>query len=123
MLAVIGSKDHFLGANIARLADRAGLRKIRTVKIERIIKELKQPRRVGIIDIAWEEMQKPGVLKQLVNIGRITGNKLVCICPNQEEDLKKLAKAARPEEVFLRYDLETGFREFLEDLMDEDVEK
>jgi hypothetical protein len=48
-----------------------------------------------------------------VNIGRITDNKVICICPNTEEDLKKLAKASRASEVFIRYDLETRFFDYL----------
>ena len=116
MLAVIGSKDHFLGDNLGRLVDAAGLRKIRTVKVERVIKELKQPDRLLILDVAWKELQQGGLLRRLVNIANISGNKVVCICPNEDEKLKKFAKAVRPSEVFIRYDLELGFRDFLEEL-------
>ncbi len=66
--------------------------------------------------MTWEEIQQPGILKQCVNIGHITSNKVVCICPNQDEDLKKLAKEANPFEVFIRFDMMTRFREFLRTL-------
>lgn len=113
MLVVIGTTDKYLGQNLARLCDEAKLKSIRTGKVDRITKELKIPERVAIIDMAWEDVQGSGVLRQLVNIGRITDNKVICICPNTEEDLKKLAKASRASEVFIRYDLETRFLDFL----------
>ncbi|MBX7143909.1 MAG: hypothetical protein K1X79_05610 [Oligoflexia bacterium] len=113
MLVVIGTTDRYLGLNLTRLCNDAKLRSIRTAKVDRIIKELKIPERVVIIDMAWEEIQVPGVLKQLVNIGRITDNKILCVCPNTEEDLKKMARAARATEVFIRYDLETRFLDYL----------
>lgn len=113
MLVVIGTSDRYLGMNLTRLCNEAKLRSIRTAKVDRIIKELKIPERVVIIDMAWEEIQVPGVLKQLVNIGRITDNKILCVCPNTEEDLKKLARASRASEVFIRFDLETRFLDYL----------
>jgi len=92
------------------------MRVLRTNKADRIIKELKQPGRVAIIDMVEKLTQERGALRQMVNVGKISGNELVCICPNQDEDLKKIAAAARPEEVFLRYDLHTSFTEFIEAL-------
>ena len=115
MLIVLGSKDHFLSSHIGELLEELKLRKIRTVKIDRITKELKQPERLAILDVALKELQKPGVLKQLVNISRITGSRVVCICPNDDEKLKRLARSANPDECFIRYDLELGFREYLEE--------
>ncbi|MBX7137762.1 MAG: hypothetical protein K1X83_07230 [Oligoflexia bacterium] len=114
MLVIIGSGDHFLGNHISGVLDRLELRKIRTIKLDRIIRELKQPDRLVIIDLSWKEVQKPGVLRQMVNIGRISGNQVICVTPNDDDKLKKIAQNARPEEVFLRYDLETGVKEFLE---------
>lgn len=116
MLAVIGTTDRYFGANLSRIVAEAGLRSIRTSKTERIIKELKLPGRVAIIDMSWEEVQQIGVLRQLVNIGRITDNKVLCVCPNQEEELKKIARNSRASEVFIRYDLETTFKEYLKTL-------
>lgn len=113
MLVIVASLDRYLGENIATLARSAGHRVIRTNKIDRIKKELKSPGCIVVADVAWEELQAPGVLKQLVNVGRISGNEFACICPNQDEPLKKLARAARPDEVFLRYDLLLSFKEFL----------
>ena len=116
MLAVIGTADKYFGTNLTRIVSEAGLRSIRTSKIERIIKELKLPGHVAIIDMNWEDVQAPGILRQLVNIGRITDNKVISVCPNQEEDLKKLARNSRVSESFLRYDLETTFKEYLKNL-------
>lgn len=116
MLAVIGTTDRHFGANLSRIVTEAGIRSIRTSKVERMIKELKLPGRVSIIDMNWEDVQARGILRQLVNIGRITDNKVLAICPNQEEDLKKIAKEARASEVFIRYDLETLFKEYLKEL-------
>ncbi|MBN8548271.1 MAG: hypothetical protein J0M12_03025 [Deltaproteobacteria bacterium] len=116
MLAVIGTSDKYFGTNLTRIVSEAGMRSIRTSKVDRIIKELKLPGHVAIIDMNWEDVQVPGVLRQLVNIGRITDNKVLCVCPNQEEDLKKLSREARASEVFLRYDLETTFKEYLKNL-------
>lgn len=116
MLAVIGTADRYFGANLTRIVSEAGVRSIRTSKVERIIKELKLPGHIAIIDMSWEEVQAPGVLRQLVNIGRITDNKVLCICPNQEEELKKLARNSRASETFLRFDLETTFKEYLKNL-------
>lgn len=116
MLAVIGTHDRFFGTNLTRIVTEAGIRSIRTSKVDRIIKELKKPGCVAIVDLAWEDLQAQGVLRQLVNIGRITDNKVLCICPNQEEDLKKLARASRAAEVFIRYDLETSFKDYLKEL-------
>jgi hypothetical protein len=116
MLAVIGTADRFFGTNLSRIVSEAGIRSIRSSKVDRIIKELKQPGCLAIIDMNWEDVQAAGVLKQLVNIGRITDNKVICICPNQEEDLKKLARNSRAAEVFIRFDLETLFKEYLKNL-------
>ena len=116
MLVVIGTQDRYFGTNLTRIVTEAGQRSIRTAKIERLIKELKLPGCTAVLDMAWEELQGAGVLKQLVNIGRITDNKVLCICPNTEEDLKKLAKSARAAEIFIRYDLETTFKEYLKNL-------
>ncbi len=111
--AIIGSKDHFLSLKLGRLAGNAGMRVFRTYELDRIIHELKQPDRIAIIDISQEEFQASGVLRQIVNISRISSNKVICICPNQDEDLKKFARNARPHKVFLRYDLETRLKEYL----------
>lgn len=116
MLVIIGSQDKHLSTNISRIVGEVGLRSIRTGQVDRIIQEFKSPERVAIVDMNWEEIQESGVLRQVVNIGRITGNQVIAVCPNQEEDLKKLAKASRVEESFLRYDLETTFKAYLENL-------
>ncbi len=113
VLCLVVSNDNFLGANLSRIVNEEGIRNIRSADLDRVTRELKKPDRLAVIDVAWQEVQEPGVLRQLVNISRITANKVICICPNQEEDLKKLAAASRPDEVFIRYDLETRFRDFL----------
>ena len=113
MLFVIGSTDRYLSGNLQNLVKEAGHRSIRTNKVERIIRELKQPERAALIDVNWEDIQEHGQLKQLVNLSRICGNMVICICPNTEEDLKKLAKASRADAVFLRYDLATAFKDYL----------
>lgn len=113
MLLVVGSEDRFLSENLGRIIEGVKLRCIRTNKIERIIKELKQPERIAVIDLNWETIQEVGVLKRLVNVGNISGNKVVCICPNQEDDLKKLAKRSRVADTFIRYDLELRFKDYL----------
>ena len=113
MIAVVASSDVFLSEKLANIAREAGFRVLRSSKVERIIKELKQPDRIAIVDLAWEDAQARGVLKQMVNIGRISGNKVICMCPNQDEDLKKLAKAARAEKVFIRHDLEGLFKDYM----------
>lgn len=123
MLAIIASADAYLGGNLSQIVTTAGIRMIRTADIERIIRELKKPDRMVIVDVNWEAVQERGVLKQIVNVSRITGNKVVCICPNQEEDLKKLAQAARADEVFIRYDLEGKFKEYLRDIQLEKPDK
>ena len=116
MLVIIGSKDPYLASHIARIVREGGLHCIRTGKSERVLKELKQPNKIAIIDVNWTAAQEPGALKRMVNIGRISGNKLICICPNQEEELKKLAKASRPAKTFIRYDLELDFKEYLKEI-------
>ena len=114
---IVGGIDKYLSTNISRIVGEEKLGKaIRTSKVDRIIEELKSPGRLVIIDMSWEEIQFLGTLKQFVNIGNISGNYVVLICANQDEDLKKLAKAARPAEIFIRFDLETRFREFLRTL-------
>jgi FixJ family two-component response regulator len=116
MLVIIACQDRYLRENVANLVAGAGLRSIRTNQLDRIIKELKQRDRCVIVDMTWEEIQMPGVLRQCVNIGRITSNKVVCICPNQDEELKMMAKEARPYEIFIRFDLHTRFKQFLKEL-------
>jgi len=123
MLVVLGSKDHFLGNHIGRILDKLELRKIRTIKIERIVREVKQPEKLLILDMNWKELQVAGALRRLVNIAKISGNKVVCICPNDDEKLKKLALAARPTEVFIRYDLELEFFAFLREVVREELKK
>jgi hypothetical protein len=116
MIAVLCSSDAFLQEKISGICSAAGIRVLRTAKTERIIKELKQLGRVLIADVNEELIQERGALRQMVNVGRITDNPVVCICPNQDEDLKKLAKSARPAEVFLRYDIHAAFKEYIEAL-------
>lgn len=113
MLAVIVSSDRFLSDTLTTLCRAVGFRVVRTNKLDRVTRELKQPHRIAIIDTTLEELHTPGTLRQLVNVGRILDNKVVCICPNQDEDLKRLAKNARPSEVFLRYDLHSVFKQYM----------
>ncbi len=116
MKVIIASADRYLTDNLRRLVQAEKLFPISTNKADRILAEMKSIDRVAVIDMAWEPIQERGVLRRIVNIARISGNQVVCICPNQEEDLKKLARAARPDEVFIRYDLETRFKEYLQGL-------
>ena len=114
---IIAGTDKHLCSNISRIVGEEKVGKaIRTSAVERIIDDLKAPGRLVIVDMAWKELKQPGLLKQFINIGRISGNRVVCICPNQDEDLKKYAKAALPDDIFIRYDLETRFREYLREL-------
>lgn len=113
MIVILMSKDVFLSEKLGKMARDAGHVVLRSSKVERVIKELKQPDRAVLVDITLAAVQERGVLRQLVNIGRISGNYIVCICPNQDEKLKKLAKNSRVHEVFLRYDLETLVKDFL----------
>lgn len=117
MQIIVGSNDRYLSTTFAEIIGGLDSNCIRTNKLERITKELKQPGRLIILDLNWKDLHEPGLLRQLVNIGKITGNKVICVCPNQEDKLKKLAKSARPERVFLRYDLYTEFKEYLSDLL------
>jgi len=116
LIAVLCSTDRFLQDKVLAICAKAGMRVLQTNKSDRIIKELKQPSRVAIIDMVEKSAQERGALRQMVNVGKISGNQVICICPNQEEELKKMAAAARPEEVFLRYDLQTSFTECIEAL-------
>ena len=113
MQIIVGSQDSHMSSTLGEILSSINARCIRTHKVERIINELKKPERLVILDMNWEDLQQRGALKQLVNIGNISGNKILCICPNTEEDLKKLAKSARATEVFIRYDLYTRFKEYL----------
>ena len=123
MKVVIGSGDRYLTDNIRRLVQAERLFAISTNKVERILDEMKSIDRLAIIDMAWESIQERGVLKRVINIARISANIVVCICPNQDEDLKKLARAVRADEVFLRFDLETRFKEFLKEVYQESTVK
>lgn len=114
MLVLLGSVDKFLGLSIGDIVAKADHKLIRTSKVDRILDELKRKDRCAIIDMAWEEAQRPGVLKQFVNLSRIAGNKVICLCPNQDEDLKKMAAMSRPDQVFIRYDLLTSFTDYLQ---------
>lgn len=113
MQILIGSDDRYLSENLGRVVEQTGRRAIRTNTVERLIQELKKPERLAIIDVNWEAMQEAGVLKRLVNISRISGNRVVCMCPNTDEDLKKLATRSRADQVFIRYDIETTFKDYL----------
>lgn len=113
MKVIIGSTDRYLTDNLRRLVQAESLFPISTDSTDRILAEMKSINRLAIIDMAWERVQERGALRRIVNIARINGNKVICICPNQDQALKKLARAVRPDQVFLRYDLETTFREFL----------
>jgi len=114
MLVVISTADHFLGVHLSRLVRETGLIGVRTRKFERLLRELKQPGKLAIIDVKWKEVQGPGELRRLVNLARICDNQVVCICPNRDQELKNLARQARPSQVYLRYDLQTFFRNYLE---------
>ncbi len=116
MLTIIASEDRYLGDKLSLLARECGNRPIRSADIARITTELKKPGSLVVLDVAWEAVQEPGVLRQLVNVGRITGSRIVCICPNTDEKLKKLASASGCDECFLRYDLETRVRDYLREV-------
>ncbi len=113
MATIIASNDRYLGEKLAQLARDAGNRPIRSADIARITLELKKPGTLVVLDMDWEPIQAAGVLRQLVNVGKITGNRVVCICPNADEKLKALAKSSGCYEWFIRYDLETSVRDFL----------
>ncbi len=113
ILAVVVSDDRYLGANLSSVVISEGYRQIRTADKERIIKEAKRTERLFILDIACPLFEEPGVLRQVVNIARISGNTIAAICPNTDEKLKKLARDVRVDQVFIRYDIELSFREFL----------
>ena len=113
MRVVVGCADRYLMQNLGAILEGVGIRPIRSSDIERIIRELKIPGRAAILDMGWEAIQSLSVLRKIVNIARITGNQVLVICPDQEEDLKKLAKAARVDELFIRYELETSFRSYV----------
>lgn len=118
MLMIIGSEDKYLSDKLRKMTQEAGFITIGTNRLERITKELKAPDRMVIIDMGWEVMLERGVLKRLVNIARITGNRVICLCPNTEEDAKKIARQSRADEVFIRYDIETRFRDFLKEAVE-----
>jgi len=113
MVTIIASNDNFLGEKLAQLARAGGSRPLRSASIERITLELKKRESFVIIDMAWEDIQVPGLLRKLVNVGRITGSQVMCISPNTDEKLKKLARSSGCDQCFIRYDLETGVRESL----------
>lgn len=113
MSTIIASDDRYLGEKLAQLARDAGNRPIRSADIARITLELKKPGTLVVLDMDWEPVQAAGVLRQLVNVGKITGNRVICICPNTDEKLKALAKSSGCYDWFIRYDLETSVREFL----------
>lgn len=115
-LVVIGSHDLIFSNKIAEIVAANGYKIIRTNKIERVSKELKLPERLAIIDLNWEDVQAQGVLRQLVNIGKITANKVICMCPDREEQLKSLAKNSGPYKTFIRYDLFTAFKDEIAEL-------
>lgn len=116
MNIIVASEDRYLGETIVRIAREESFRPMRSANVEFLTKGLKKPDTCAIIDVAWEAVQEPGVLAQLVNVGRIVGNVVVCICPNQDEKLKTLAKRSGASGVFIRYDLEASFREYVRDL-------
>ena len=115
MVIIVGCSDPYFRRTVAEILASLDCPCIRTHKLERILKELKQPKRFVILDASWEELEEPGVLKQLVNIGNISGNKVVCICPNKDEEIKKLVKFARPAKSFIRHDLFGKFKEYLKE--------
>jgi hypothetical protein len=61
MIAVLCSSDAFFQEKISGICTEAGIRVLRTAKAERIIKELKQPGRVLIVDVAEELIQERGI--------------------------------------------------------------
>ncbi len=113
-LVIVASVDFLLSKKLGEMITELKFQVIRTNNMERIRKELKKPNRCLIADVNWEELQERGVLKQLINLAAITESKVLCICPNQDEDLKKLAERVRPTEVFIRYDLEGRFKDYME---------
>ncbi len=117
MNIIVGGKDRYLSTTVAEILTALSVRCIRTNKIDRVISELKQPNRLVILDMNWEDLQEMGVLRQLINIGNISGNEVLVVCPNQEEDLKKIAKNARPSKIFIRYDLYTNFKNYLSEIL------
>ena len=112
-LLVIGSVDSTFSSRLGKIVNDSGLKCIRTNKVDRIIKEMKKPGRVAIIDMSWEDIQNFSVLRQIINVGNICENKVICISPNREEELKELARRARPYKTFLRFDLEGPFKDEL----------
>ena len=117
MKIIVACKNQFLGRNISSVLSEIGIKRVvRTGKLDRLETELKSPGKVAIIDMEWKEVQNLSVLKKVINIAAICGNPVACICPNTEEDLKKLAREARPTEVFIRYEVDNAFRDWLAEL-------
>ena len=117
MKVIVACKNQFLGRAITSVLTEVGLKQvIRTGKLDRLETELKSPGKVAIIDMEWKEIQNLSVLKKVINIAAICGNPVACVCPNTEEDLKKLARAARATEVFIRYEVDNRFRDWLAEL-------
>lgn len=115
-LVIVASTDFLLSKKLGALITELKFQVIRTNNMDRIKKELKKPNRCLIADVNWEALQEPGVLRQLINVAAICDSKVLCICPNQDEDLKVLAKRARPTEIFIRYDIETTFKDYMKAL-------
>lgn len=117
MKVVLACKNPFLSRSIGTVLAEVGIKQvIRTGKLERLETELKSPGKVALIDMEWEDIQRLSLLKKLINIASICGNPVACICPNTEEDLKKLARAARATEVFIRYEIDNRFKDWLNNL-------
>ncbi len=114
---IVAGEDRFLREKLANVCSEVGLKVVKTADLDRLMQEAKKPGRVIIIDVNWPEVQKNGALRQLVNISRITDNSVICMCPNQEEDLKMLARFSRAQRVFIRYEIATAFKEFVQQLM------
>lgn len=114
MVIIIGSTNSFLTNRLSNLAAAGSSRVLRSSKVDRIIQELKSRGRVAVVDAEWEDLQAPGVLKRIVNVARISGNKVVVVCPNQDEDLKKLAAQSRAHKIMLRFELQPKLKEYLE---------
>ena len=116
MRLIIGTNDRYLSENVYQIVSGFGFRAIRTAKADRIIDEMKRLERFCILDMKWEAIQDRETIKKIINLGRMCRNKTVIICPNRDEKLKKFAKQMGPAEVFLRYDLQLAFKEYIRTL-------
>ena len=111
--AVVVGVDQLIRGRLTEIADSIGLTITFVNELADAKRELSSPGCIGIVDGSWELRQRPGVLRQVADVGHAAGNEIICVCPHQDTEMKQRAHLSRVDEVFSLFEVRSRVRDYL----------